>query len=252
MEQWGFYFDQTRCIGCKTCMIACKNWNDDKRGDKNIHEITFNDNEGWWLDNKYTVNAGSLDNPTFYFNAKGESNLDESRKYYMKENWRRVFNYEYGNIWPELKVNHLSMACNHCSNPACVAVCPVNAINKESEYGIVLVNSEICISCGLCQANCPWGVPQYYDNNFLDYAFEDPARPRMTKCTFCLERIKKGLKPACVAACLNRALDAGPLGALKKEYKDAVQITDMPSDEFKPDIFSSGNTHPNVIVKMKK
>ena len=28
MKQMGFYFDQTRCIGCYTCSVACKDWND--------------------------------------------------------------------------------------------------------------------------------------------------------------------------------------------------------------------------------
>jgi anaerobic dimethyl sulfoxide reductase subunit B (iron-sulfur subunit) len=252
MEQWGFYFDQTRCIGCKACAMACKNWNDDKRGDKLVHAFTFNDKDGWWENNKYSVGIDNLDSATFYLNSKGETNLSEARKYYMKENWRRVFNYEYGVHWPDLKVNHLSMACNHCNNPACAAICPVNAINKEPEFGIVLVNSQVCISCGQCQLSCPWGVPQYYDSNFLNYAFDDPTRPRMTKCTFCLDRIKEGLKPACVAACLNRALDAGPVSELRALYKDAVIITEMPVNEFAPDIFSGGRTGPNVLVKVKE
>ena len=81
MEQWGFYFDQTRCIGCKACVMACKNWNDDKRGDKLVHAFTFNDKEGWWESNKYSVGIDNLDSATFYLNSKGETNLSEARKW---------------------------------------------------------------------------------------------------------------------------------------------------------------------------
>ncbi|MBU2644250.1 4Fe-4S dicluster domain-containing protein [bacterium] len=28
MNQMGFYFNQTRCIGCHTCAVACKDWHD--------------------------------------------------------------------------------------------------------------------------------------------------------------------------------------------------------------------------------
>jgi anaerobic dimethyl sulfoxide reductase subunit B (iron-sulfur subunit) len=28
MTQTGFFFDQTRCTGCYTCAVACKDWND--------------------------------------------------------------------------------------------------------------------------------------------------------------------------------------------------------------------------------
>ncbi|MFC2059178.1 4Fe-4S dicluster domain-containing protein [Chloroflexota bacterium] len=27
MTQYGFFFDQSRCSGCRTCAVACKNWN---------------------------------------------------------------------------------------------------------------------------------------------------------------------------------------------------------------------------------
>ena len=42
MKQWGFYFDETRCVGCKACMIACKENNEELRGDINIHQYNIN------------------------------------------------------------------------------------------------------------------------------------------------------------------------------------------------------------------
>ena len=35
MKQIGFYFDQTRCTGCYTCSVACKDWNNIDAGPEN-------------------------------------------------------------------------------------------------------------------------------------------------------------------------------------------------------------------------
>jgi anaerobic dimethyl sulfoxide reductase subunit B (iron-sulfur subunit) len=32
MPQYGFFFDQSRCIGCRACAVACKDWNDIPEG----------------------------------------------------------------------------------------------------------------------------------------------------------------------------------------------------------------------------
>ena len=72
--------------------------------------------------------------------------------------------------FPALKMTNLSISCNHCINPACIPACPVEAISKDSEYGIVQSDRSICISCGSCEAECPWEAPQYYDKNYADYA----------------------------------------------------------------------------------
>lgn len=205
MKQWGFYFDETRCVGCKACIIACKENNEELRGDIHIHQYDINTD--------YTKN-----------NKVNIPSIEECSKYYMKENWRRVSQTIEG-TFPSLKMTNLSLSCNHCTNPACIPACPVEAISKDSEYGIVQSDRSICISCGSCEAECPWGAPQYYDKNYADYAEEDPARPRMTKCNLCIGRIKEGLKPACVAVCPARALDAGPIKELKIKYKDAVTST---------------------------
>lgn len=40
MTQYGFYFDQTRCIGCHTCAVACKDWYDTNAGPVNWMRVT--------------------------------------------------------------------------------------------------------------------------------------------------------------------------------------------------------------------
>lgn len=208
LEQWGFYFDQTRCVSCKACVLACKAWNEDKRGDAEYNE------------------------------------------HHMKENWRRVHVTEYGSVPPNVDVLNLSISCNHCDNPVCVEVCPTKRICKEAKYGIVLIDTDKkCISCGLCKKACPWDSPQFYDNDLKKYAKNDVEKPKMTKCTLCLDRIEEGLKPACVAACLMRALDAGPIDELKQKYPEWTDEV-----ENFPDGKNSGSKvdiKPNIIFKRK-
>ena len=239
MSQWGFYYNQERCVSCKACTVACKAWNDDKRGDVNINVPLS------WLE------TGKYDNPSEYElgTGDGRQNFAEYSKYHMKEYWRRVTKTEYGTIPPNVDVLSLSVGCNHCDNPACVTVCPMQIISKDSEYGVVLVDNTNCISCGKCQDACPWGAPQFYDPAFRKFAENDPLRPRMTKCTLCLDRIREGLKPACVAGCLNRALDAGPIDELKQKYAGWSPTADNVPSDYVPSLGT--NTKPNIIFKKR-
>jgi anaerobic dimethyl sulfoxide reductase subunit B (iron-sulfur subunit) len=240
MSQWGFYYNQERCVNCKACTVACKAWNDDKRGD-----IGTNVSLSW-------LGTGKYDNPAEYEylpGSDGRQNYEEYSKYHMKEYWRRVYKMEYGTIPPDVDVLGLSVGCNHCDKPACIEVCPMQIITKEPEYGIVLVDNTNCISCGKCRDACPWDAPQFYDPNFRKYAQEDPLRPKMTKCTFCLDRIRGGLKPACVAACFNRALDAGPIDELKQKYPDWSPTAENAPSDFVPSL--GINTGPNIIYRTK-
>ena len=172
MSQWGFYFNQDRCVNCKACTVACKSWNDDKRGDAAIN-VSLS-----WLE------TGKYANPSEYENlpgSTGRQNYAEFGKYHMKEFWRKVTKTEYGTVPPDVDVLGLSLGCNHCDKPACIDVCPMQIISKEPEYGVVLVDNTNCISCGKCKDACPWGSPQFYDPNFRKYTETDPNRPKMTK-----------------------------------------------------------------------
>ncbi len=238
MSQWCFYYDQTRCVGCNGCVMACKSWNEERRGD-----AAFNVPLSWIESGKYAVPSEYDGLP----GSTGEQNYEEYRKYHMKEDWRRVTTNEYGTALPDVDILNISLSCNHCDKPACKEVCPMQIISKDPDTGIVLVDNTNCISCGKCKDACPWGAPQFYDANFRKYAENDPQRPKMTKCTLCLDRIRDGLKPACVAACLTRALDAEETDKLKAKYPNAVpSVENFPSDS----VASLGiSTKPNIIFK---
>lgn len=143
--------------------------------------------------------------------------------------WRRVFRYGGGN-WVQTSSSvavpnnlfryFVSISCQHCQNPACVDVCPTTAMHKD-ENGVVSVESEKCIGCRYCEWACPYGAPHF-----------DESVGIMTKCNFCQDLLAEGGAPACVDACVMRALDFGELEELKAKYGSLDAIEPLPSGEY--------------------
>ena len=96
---------------------------------------------------------------------------------------------------PAAPLFHLSLACNHCADPACLAACPALAYRKDPTTGAVLLDEEKCIGCRYCTWACPYDAPRF-----------DAASGVMTKCNFCQERLLAGQQPACVELCPTGAL----------------------------------------------
>jgi anaerobic dimethyl sulfoxide reductase subunit B (iron-sulfur subunit) len=96
------------------------------------------------------------------------------------------------------------MSCNHCADPACLPSCPTGAIFKRKKDGIVDIDSTLCIGCRRCEAACPYGAPQY-----------DAESNTVKKCNMCVDEIDAGRKPYCVAGCMMRVLDIGPIDKLR-------------------------------------
>jgi len=170
--QLGFYVNQTRCTGCYTCVVACKDWHD--------------------------VPAGPA-------------------------SWMRVKTIEKGK-YPNPFLAYLPSPCYHCADPDCVPACPVNAITKREEDGIVIVDRETCLGkdeCGLCLEACPYDAPQF--------GAEENAK--MQKCNLCIDRWAEGKKPTCVMACPTRALDAGPVDEMIKTYGECHEAAGFTYDE---------------------
>ena len=99
MTQWGFYFNQKRCLGCATCTVACKEWNEGRRGDAKLNGLT--DNSLKSLETPRDWKAGTSDKA---------SNYAFLRRFDMKENWRRVTFFEFGKRAPDVEVVPLSMS----------------------------------------------------------------------------------------------------------------------------------------------
>ena len=167
-KKWGMIIDINRCMGCQSCVIACK------------------------AQNKTAADR---------FNTK-------------------ILVMEDGN-YPDSRTIFTPLQCNQCENPPCVPVCPVNATFKLSN-GIVITDWDKCKSikeCGACVTECP------YDARFLDPRFGNKA----DKCDFCLNRLEKGLEPACIEACSAKARIFGDFNAPKGEFAEYLKRRDLTS-----------------------
>ena len=167
--------------------------------------------------------------------------------------WRRHTAEEHG-IFPELKIFNLVMSCNHCAEPACMSACPAGAIYKMPENGIVVVKREECQEFKTCVAACPFGGPQFGDDQ------QEPSPNKewvtkhpMQKCNFCITRWQDGKKPICVEACPQRALDAGPMDQLMNKYPGAQKtVAGFPKSHISRVGFPlSKDTVPSVLFKPK-
>ncbi|MBR9727655.1 DMSO/selenate family reductase complex B subunit [Shewanella intestini] len=184
---------------------------------------------GFYIDT--TVCSGCK---TCMVSCKDRSNVNAGLK------WRRVYEMV-GGSWnkqadgsfqQDVFSYYTSIGCNHCSDPACVKVCPVGAHTKRESDGFVLIDADKCIGCQACASQCPYDAPQF-----------DANTHKMTKCDGCNDRVAKGLMPQCVESCPSRALDFGEIGELRKKYGKNADIQSLPD---------SSQTKPNIIVKVNK
>jgi formate dehydrogenase iron-sulfur subunit len=104
-------------------------------------------------------------------------------------------------------------ACNHCTNAACVEVCPTGALSYN-QLGFVQYDKSKCSGCGYCAEFCPFGVPQL-ESDGITGTFMD-------KCTFCIDRVTNGEPTACAAACPTGAIKFGQRPELITEGEERV------------------------------
>ena len=151
---------------------------------------------GFWFEVSRCVECYACD-----VACKAEHDVD------LGVHWRRVINVWSG-AFPTPSLKTLSLGCMHCGNPACEAVCPAGAIQKQADTGAVVVDSSKCIGCHYCFFACPFGVPNYGDSG------------TMQKCNLCVERLAKGQQPKCSTTCPAGALHFGTMEDLAKQAQE--------------------------------
>jgi Fe-S-cluster-containing dehydrogenase component len=185
-KRWAMTVDPSKCsAGCTDCIAAC-------HGVHNVPDFGNPKDEVKWI---WTA--------PFAAAFPGENHA------YL------------GNSLQQLR---LPVLCNHCANPPCVRVCPTKATFQRAD-GIVMMDYHRCIGCRLCMAACPYGARSM---NYRDprpfIAKINPDFPTRTKgvvekCNFCEERLAKGMLPACVAACKEKALVFGDIEDPQSEIR---------------------------------
>lgn len=174
----GFFTDTSICIGCKACEVACKEWN------------------------------GVPGNP-FEFAGRSYDNTGGLGA----NTWRHVAFIEQEVALPEdggdvavsgVRWLMASDVCKHCSEAACLDVCPTGALFR-TEFGTVVVQQDVCNGCGYCVTACPYGVLNKREGD-----------GRVWKCTLCYDRLQVGAEPACAKACPTESIQFGELAELRE------------------------------------
>ena len=192
----GLVIDLDICVGCHACAVACKEWNTGGYGAALSDTDPYGaDPSGSWLN--------------------------------------RIHSYEVEPAQGAAQLVHFPKSCLHCDDAPCVTVCPTGASYKRVEDGIVLVNEDHCMGCGLCAWACPYGAREL-----------DRAEGVMKKCTLCVDRIyneniaEEDRVPACVRACPAGARHFGdlsdPTSAVSEMVRDRGGMELMAEQGTKP------------------
>jgi Fe-S-cluster-containing dehydrogenase component len=182
---FAYALDISRCIGCRRCVHACVEENNQSR-DPEVHWIRV-------------------------LSMEKEKGIDfaHADAYYEPEQV------------PQDGHFYVPVACQQCRNAPCTKVCPTGATWTEPD-GIVVIDYDWCIGCRCCMAACPYGarhfnwgeaaIPADRVNRNMHVLGNRP-RPRgvVEKCTFCIQRVRAGRYPACVEACPAGARKFGNL-----------------------------------------
>jgi formate dehydrogenase iron-sulfur subunit len=193
--------DVSKCIGCRGCQIACKQWND--------------------LPAVPSTSSGTYQNPP---------DLQAST-------WTLVRFQEVSDRNEAVKWLFRKDSCMHCTDAACVNLCPAGA-RFRTDSGAIGTDDEKCIGCQSCVAACPFGKPRYSEETNKAY-----------KCKLCAERIQANLPPACVKACPTGALMFGEKQEMLKLASNRVKELGGDASVYGDKFF--GGTHVVYVLEEK-
>ena len=149
--------------------------------------------------------------------------------------------------------------CQHCDNPPCVAVCPVDATFKRPD-GIVLIDNERCIGCRFCVAACPYSARVFHwtepihkpgeENMVYNVELNVPQKKgTITKCLFSADRLREGKLPYCVSSCPNGVYyfgDENEDAVTNGTTKETVRLSDLLRDNAGYNLMEELGTKPRV------
>lgn len=201
--RYAMAIDLRRCVGCRGCTVACKS--------------------------EFQVPLGK---------------------------WQSCVQQKDSGTYPQTRRHFLPLLCNHCANSPCVEICPVDPVERIYESpegesisfegkatyqrpdGVVLVDEDICVGCGACIVECPYGARFFHP---LKKAGGDPVNNSIGKCTYCAHRIDKGVVPSCVNTCLGKARIFGDINNPDSEISKLLKMNETqvltPEKETEPHTF---------------
>ncbi|HMG37307.1 MAG TPA: 4Fe-4S dicluster domain-containing protein [Blastocatellia bacterium] len=223
--QWAMAIDLDRCTGCEACVVAC--------GVEN---------------NVPSVGPAEA--------ARGRAKV-----------WIRIERYFEGE-YPNIRARFRPVMCQHCEEAPCETVCPVYA-TYHTEEGLNAQVYNRCVGTRYCANNCPYTVRSF---NWFDASWDAPldkalnpevsvrGRGVMEKCTFCIQRIRKGedkardegrevrdgdVVPACVQSCPATAMTFGNIA------DPSSQVAKLAKSNRATRLLEELGTKPRVIYLSK-
>ena len=197
----GFFTDTSVCIGCKACEVACKEWN-------------LVPDDGFNLLGRSYDNSGGLSADTWRHVAFVEqklpspdtshAGLDVLAMAAAGPQDPTAAGPDLTGGRPDFRWLMASDVCKHCTDAACLDVCPTGSLFR-TEFGTVVVQQDICNGCGYCVSACPFGVIARREDD-----------GRAWKCTLCYDRIGDGMTPACAKACPTESIQYGDVDELRE------------------------------------
>jgi formate dehydrogenase iron-sulfur subunit len=199
----GFFTDTSLCIGCKACEVACKEWNQ--------IPMSMQGFSGHSYDNTIDLGADTWRHVAFVEQKLPvDAREEESLVRVAERNGAidgGVQTYQEGD---GIRWLMASDVCKHCTDAACLNVCPTGALFR-TEFGTVVVQEDVCNGCGYCVPACPFGV--------IDQREGDG---RVWKCTLCYDRLKDDKEPACAQACPTDSIQFGELAELRERAEQRL------------------------------
>jgi len=203
-ERVGFFTDTSVCIGCKACEVACKEWNALSEDGLSLSGMSYDNTVGLGASTwrhvafiEQPLAGGSPARTPLPVLPAGGSATRAARTGQPPQPDEAD-----GVRWLMA-----SDVCKHCTEAACLDVCPTGALFR-TEFGTVVVQDDVCNGCGYCIPACPFGV----------IARSEQDR-QAHKCTLCYDRLGAGLEPACAKACPTDSIQFGPLDELREEAR---------------------------------
>lgn len=216
-RQLATVIDLNKCMGCQTCVVACKDLWTKREGTEHMRWMNVTTYPGKGYPKDYEKSGGGFkggqpqkgtltnmadcgDNFQFnhedvLFKGKGQTvwmrpeNADGTQPDWGY-NWDEDSG---GGEWPNPYRFYLPRMCYHCTEPACLEACPNDAIYKREEDGIVVLDQDRCRGHRHCVEACPYKAVYF-----------NPETEKSEKCILCFPRVEKGIAPACNRQCPGR------------------------------------------------
>jgi Fe-S-cluster-containing dehydrogenase component len=210
----GLLYDSTLCIGCKACEVGCKTFNN-----KPIVHSYIEEEAGvkdiW--DAATDLDSETLNKIKLYKNGTAA----------VKDREKDGFAF-------------IKRSCMHCVDPDCISACPVSALTKNPDTGIVGWNEDACCGCRYCQVACPYLIPKFqYQKAF----------PKLQKCELCRHVLEEKGITGCAEYCPTGATIYGKVEDLMAEARKRLELKEGDYNSFPVHKLDSNDKQYKPVAK---